>query len=143
MLGLTTRRYNNGLFSYDPFRELEELQRRFFSPSETMVGFGTDISEEDGGYKLQADLPGFKKEDIRVEVDGDRLTISAERGSENEENDRGYIRRERSYGSYKRSFDVSSIDADRISGDYTDGVLTLHLPVKAEQEPAVKRIELS
>ena len=143
MFGLTTRRYNNGLFSYDPFREFEEMQRRFFSPSSAVVGFGTDITEEEGGYKLQADLPGFKKEDIHVDVDGDRLTISAERGSESEDSDNGYIRRERSFGSYTRSFDISEIDSDSISGDYTDGVLTLHLPKKPAQEPTAKRIELS
>jgi len=142
MFGLTNRRYNNSLFSYDPFRELEEMERRFFSPSQTAVGFGTDILEEEGGYKLQADLPGFNKEDIHVDVDGDRLTISAERNNDSEEKGEGYVRRERSFGSYKRSFDISSIDSDRIDGDYTNGVLTLHLPMKEVAAPAAKRIEL-
>ena len=85
MFGLSTRRYNNGLFNYDPFRELEEMERRFVSASPAALAFGTDIAEEEGGYKLMADLPGFNKEDIHVDVDGDRLTISAERGNENEE----------------------------------------------------------
>ena len=143
MFGLSTRRYNNGLFNYDPFRELEEMERRFFSAGPAALAFGTDIAEEEGGYKLMADLPGFNKEDIHVDVDGDRLTISADRGNENEENKEGYIRRERSYGSYKRSFDISAIDSDAITGDYNNGVLTLHLPKKVIATPEAKRIELS
>ena len=142
MFGLSTRRYNNGLFNYDPFREMEELQRRFFS-AEPSFGFGTDISEEEGGYKLEADLPGFEKDDIKVEVDGDMLTISAERKHENEESGEGYVRRERRFGSYSRRFNVSEIDTDMIKGDYTNGVLTLHLPRKEAAVPEVKKIELN
>lgn len=142
MFGLSTRRFNNGLFNYDPFREMEEMHRRFFSGAPS-YGFGTDISEEEGGYKLQADLPGFEKEDIHVDVEGDMLTISAERKYDNEESADGYIRRERRFGSYRRSFDVSDIDLDAIKGDYTNGVLTLHLPRKALAAPEAKRIELS
>ena len=119
MFGLSTRRYNNGLFNYDPFRELEEMERRFFSAGPAALAFGTDIAEEEGGY------------------------ISAERGNENEEKKEGYIRRERSYGSYKRSFDISAIDSDAITGDYNNGVLTLHLPKKVIATPEAKRIELS
>lgn len=143
MFGLSTRRFSNRPFAFDPFRELDEMQRSFFWPSADSMGFGTDITEEEGGFKLQSDLPGFRKEDIHVDVDGDILTISAERGNETEENKDGYIRRERSYGSYRRSFDISQIDADRIAGDYTDGVLTLHLPKKEIEAPPAKRIELS
>ena len=142
MFGLTTRRYNN-LFSYDPFRDMEEMERRFFAPSSPIHAFRTDILEEEGGYKLQADLPGFEKEDIHVDLEGDMLTISAERKEEKNEDHGGYVRRERRFGSYKRSFDVSGIDQDAIAGDYTNGVLTLHLPKKEEEVPAAKRIELS
>ena len=142
MFGLTTRRYNN-LLGFDPFRDMEEMERRFFAPSNQAFGFRTDILEEDGGYKLQADLPGFEKEDIHVDLEGDMLTISAERKEENEENRDGYVRRERRFGSYRRSFDVSEIDQDAIAGDYTNGVLTLHLPKKEAEAPAAKRIELS
>jgi HSP20 family protein len=143
MFGLATRRFNNGLLNYDPFKELEEMERRFFSVIPSPAGFGTDIIEEDGGYKLLADLPGFNTEDINVEVDGDRLTISAERSDENEETSEGYLRRERSFGSYRRSFNISEIDSDQIKGDYTNGVLTLHLPKKEAEVPSAKRIELS
>ena len=60
MFGLTARRYNN-LLGYDPFREMEEMERRLFNPAENAYALRTDILEEEGGYKLQADLPGFDK----------------------------------------------------------------------------------
>ena len=122
---------------------LSENWKKWNADSSQLVLLGTDIAEEEGGYKLMADLPGFNKEDIHVDVDGDKLTISAERGNENEEKKEGYIRRERSYGSYKRSFDISAIDSDAITGDYNNGVLTLHLPKKVIATPEAKRIELS
>ncbi len=142
MFGLTARRYNN-LLGYDPFREMEEMERRLFNPAENAYALRTDILEEEGGYKLQADLPGFDKEEIHVDVEGDMLTISAEHKEESEDKRDGYVRRERRFGSFRRSFDVSGIDQDGIAGDYTNGVLTLHLPKKEAEVPAAKRIELS
>ena len=141
MFTLSTRRGNDYLRRYDPFRELDELQRRFFNDN-TFGGFGTDIIDKGDSYCLQADLPGFKKEDIHVDVDGNRLTISAERNYEDKEEQEGYIRRERSYGSYCRTFDISEIVADEITADYTDGVLTLNLPKTQPKQPTARRIEL-
>ena len=137
-----TRRNNDYLRRYDPFRELDEIQRRFFGDN-TFGGFGTDIIDKGDSYCLQADLPGFKKEDIHVDVDGDKLTINAERNVEDKDEQEGYIRRERSYGSYSRTFDISEIVADQITGDYTDGVLTLNLPKSQPKQPTARRIELT
>ena len=78
-----------------------------------------------------------------MDVEGDMLTISAEHKEESEDKRDGYVRRERRFGSFRRSFDVSGIDQDGIAGDYTNGVLTLHLPKKEAEVPAAKRIELS
>ena len=84
---------------------------------------------------LEADLPGFKKEDIKIDLENDRLTIKAERKSEHEDNKNGYVRRERHFGSFERSFDVSGIDTSGIKANYTDGVLTLTLPKRPELVP--------
>ena len=94
---------------YNPFRELEEMSRSFWGSSD-LTQFRTDITEKDGNYILEAELPGFKKDDIRIDLEKDCLTISAEHSGENEENDseRNYVRRERFYGSYSRSFNVSA-----------------------------------
>ena len=82
-------------------------------------------------------LPGFKKEDIKLSVNGDTLTIKAERHSDFEDQDKksGYLRCERSYGSYSRSFDVTGVDVSQISASYTDGVLRIRLPKQAPKQP--------
>lgn len=110
--------------AYNPFRDFEEMSRSFWD-NNNVSAFRTDITEKDGKYILEADLPGFKKEDISVDIDKDCLTITAEHKSEEkEENADSYIRRERYYGSYTRSFNVKGIDTEAITAAYNDGVLT-------------------
>ena len=130
--------------AYNPFRELEDMSRSFFGGSD-ISNFRTDISEKDGIYTLEAELPGFSKEDISIDIDKDSLTISAERKSESDEEDkeRNYVRRERFYGSYTRSFNVKGIDTDAITASYNDGVLSLVLPKKTPEVPASRRLEIS
>ena len=71
---------------YRPFRDLEDLERRFFSGNE-LGGFKTDIKDTGDAYVLEADLPGVKKEDIHIDIDGDYLSISAQRNASREEKD--------------------------------------------------------
>ena len=128
--------------AYNPFRDFEEMSRSFWD-NNNVSAFRTDITEKDGKYVLEADLPGFKKEDISVDIDKDCLTISAERKSEEkEENADSYIRRERYYGSYTRSFNVKGIDTEAITAAYNDGVLTLTMPKKEPEVPAARRLEI-
>lgn len=90
----------------------------------------TDVRELDGAYELDMDLPGFKKEDIKVDLKDGTLTISAARNAEtNEKDDNGkLIRQERYSGSCKRSFYVGDIKATDISAKYEDGILKLVVP---------------
>ncbi|NCB50845.1 MAG: Hsp20/alpha crystallin family protein [Clostridia bacterium] len=119
----------------------EDFYRDFWS--NPMGEIKTDITDIGDAYKLEADLPGFKKDDIKIELNGKRMVISAERKSESEETDKqGYVRRERTYGSFTRSFDVSGIETGEISASYTDGVLTMNLPKKAELKPEAKQIAI-
>lgn len=128
--------------AYNPFRELEEMSRSFWNDTD-ISAFRTDITEKDGNYILDAELPGFKKEDITIDIDKDCLTISAERKSEeNEEDGNNFIRRERYYGSYSRSFNVKGIDTDAITAAYNDGILTLTMPKKTPEIPAARRLEI-
>lgn len=126
---------------YNPFRELEELSRSFWD-DQSVSGFRTDITEKDGNYILSAELPGFKKEDLNISLDKDCLTISAERSSEENDEDGSYVRRERYYGSYSRSFNVKGIDTDAITASYSDGVLTLTMPKKTPEIPAARKLEI-
>ena len=129
----------------DPFRELDELERSFFGSQRSMVSaFRTDVVDTGDAFKLEAELPGFDKEDIKIDVENDCLTVSAEHKSEKkEENEKkNFVKRERFYGSYTRSFDVSGINVDGIEAKYENGVLTLTLPKKAAEVPASRRLEI-
>ena len=135
---------------YNPFREMDELERRFFSNPFGFFGgnalseFRTDITDAGDAYLLEADLPGFNKKDIHLDVNGDMLTVRAERRSNHEEKDANnrLIRSERSYGSYSREFDLSGVDADGITAKYEDGVLKLNLPKKETTLPASRTLEI-
>jgi len=140
-------RRNNQMRSYDPFREMEALERAFFGDRDRFDGlaeFKTDIQDKGDHYLLEADLPGFKKEDIHIDLDGDSMNIAAERHSEHEEKDKkgNYVRCERSYGSYSRSFDISGIEEGGIKAEYTDGVLRLTLPKKSATVSSARRLEI-
>ena len=134
---------SRGVDLYRPFRDLEELERSLFA-NNSAVAFQTDIRDIGDAYLLEADLPGMKKEDIHIDVDGDRLSISAERNAVKEEKDEngGYVRCERSYGSFSRSFDISGIRGEEISAAYEDGVLKLTLPKRSQTVPASRRLEI-
>ena len=129
---------SRGMDLYRPFRDLEELERSLFSGA-GLGGFQTDVKDTGDAFVLEADLPGVKKEDIHIDIDGDRLSISAERSAVKEEKDEngGYVRCERSYGSFSRSFDISGIRGEDISAAYADGVLTLTLPKQAQWKEAI------
>ena len=122
----------------DPF---EEMQKNFFDApffaDDSLAAFGTDITDEGDSYQLTADLPGFQKEDVSVKVNDNVVTIQAERHNDIEDSEKKdkYLRQERSYGLYKRSFTMSSdVDRTKISAKYDNGILTVTLPKKAENE---------
>ena len=109
-----------------------------------LAEFKTDVTDEGDHYLLEADLPGFDKKDITLDINGDILTVHAERHSKVEEKDKKdkVIRMERSYGSYSRQYDISGVKADEIKAKYDNGVLKLTLPKKEETLPASKRLEI-
>ena len=145
-----TRRNNHPMNTYIPFREMEEMERRFFGPAyddffrmSDLAEFKSDITDEGDHFLLEADLPGFDKKDIHLDLDGNTLTVSAERHSnvEKKEKDK-VIRVERSYGSYSRQYDITNINAEGIRASYDNGVLKLILPKKDKILPTSKRIEI-
>ena len=117
---------------------------RSVSSTSSNVAFRTDVIDTGDAYKLEAELPGFNKEDIQLNVENDCLTVTAEHKSEKKEEDekKNFIKRERFYGSYTRSFDVSGINVDGIEATYENGVLTLNLPKKAAEIPASRKLEI-
>ena len=113
----------------DPFREIEKFEKEFFA-TERACGFRTDVKELEDKFLLEAELPGFRKEDISVEIHDGRLTISAERNKESCETEGTFIYKERTSGKFVRSFDISLVDEAEIKASYVDGILSLVLPKK-------------
>ncbi len=113
--------------------------RRPFSPNvfeseSTPLKMRIDVSENDSAFTVKADIPGVKKEDINVRVDGNLVQIDAETKSEKETTGNGdkLLRSERHYGSISRSFSLGQdVDEAKVQAKYADGVLTLELPKKA------------
>ena len=121
---------------YNPFRDFDDINRAFFGDN-TLTEFKTDIRDMGDSFVLEADLPGFKKEDIKLSLNGETLTIKATRHSDFEDQDKksGYLRCERSYGTYTRSFDVTGVEVSQISASYNDGVLRVRLPKQGPKQP--------
>ena len=143
--------HRNQDITYNPFKAMEDFEKRFFEDPFTgffetgdIAEFKTDISDQGDSYLLEADLPGFEKKDIHLDVHGDVLTINAERHSQHEDKDKkgNYVRLERSYGQYSRQFDVSGIDAHGIKAKYENGVLKLTMPKKQETLPESHTLEI-
>ena len=128
--------------SFDPFRMFDEMDRRLMNSVPAMSAFRTDVLDTGDAFKLECELPGFNKEDIKLDVENDCLTISAERKAENKSEKDNYVKRERFYGSFTRCFDVSGINVDGIEASYTDGMLNVTLPKKAAEVPASRRLEI-
>lgn len=146
----------NVVTRWDPSREMEELQNRlsnFFGRTPARLGDAkeesitvaewaplVDITEDEKEYIIKTELPEVKKEDVKVAVENGLLTIVGERKFEKEENKK-YHRVERAYGRFVRSFIVpDSVDADKVSAEFKDGVLKVHLPKSEKTKP--KQIEV-
>lgn len=129
----------------DLYRSFDNFARDFFGSSNaSLPAFRTDIQDKGESYLLEADLPGFKKEDINLDLKDNILTISATHQEQSEDKDEKgtYLRRERRYGSFQRSFDVTGIDASGITAAYENGVLMLTLPKEQPTVPPTRRIEI-
>ncbi len=152
---------------FDPFRELDRLQNevnRLFegynsntdmpAPTRQASGGGSnalmarawapvvDIAETQNEVVLRAELPGLKQDDIDIELTGDTLTLRGERKFENEERKDNFVRVERSYGRFQRSFTLGvPVQNDQVSATYRDGVLEIHLPKSEQTRP--RKVQVS
>ena len=128
------------LFDDDFFggRELDKAQKKLYGHRAKNV-MNTDIKETDDGYELEMDLPGFKKEEVTVELDNGYITIRASKGLDKDEKTKEgrYIRKERYAGSCERSFYVGeTVTQDDIKASFRHGILRLDIPKKE-----VKKVE--
>jgi len=140
MFELLPRRMNV-VRTVNPY-SLFDLMDNFFNESnEVSNGIKTDVKESEKEYILEAELPGFKKEDITLETKNDILTIKARKEEKEEKKEKGYLRRERRYGSFERSFTLDGINENEIQAKYEDGILKVTLPkqeVKVEENKQIQ-----
>jgi len=146
----------NQLITWNQLKEMEAQNRfnRFLGEFPNRIGSGeihslavadwspeVDISEDDHGYLLKADLPEMKKDDVRVTVEDGILNVSGERKTEKEDQKRKFHRIERSYGTFRRSFTLpEDADSTKVTAEFRDGVLKVHLPTTAR--PRSKALEI-
>ncbi len=144
------RRESSYTNTYDPFRDMADYTKFSFNNPFGIFGIGdrrlfrTDITERPNEYMIESELPGFDKTDIHIELNGSRLKTRAEHSGESNStnNDSRYICYERHCWAYERSFEVSGVDADKISTEYNNGILKLTLPKKQEYLKESKHIEI-
>jgi len=126
------------LFQNFPSLFREQKDAPFFKHSVPV-----NVTEYEGGFKLEVIAPGIAKEDLRIEMEKNLLTISFEKKESAAGEDQKFLRREFNLPSFKRSFTLSeNIDAEKIAAQYVNGVLTLNLPKKANVKPAAKQITI-
>jgi HSP20 family protein len=143
----------NGITRWDPFNlsTLQEQVNRFFDGKLTYTGDNStltawapsvDIYETENELVIKADLPEVAEKDLDVRVENNMPTVRGERKFEQSVKEENYLRMERSYGSFSRSFSLlSTVDTQAIKAQYTDGVLTVTLPKRAESKP--KQVKIS
>jgi len=150
----------SNLTRWDPFRELDELQGRLSTlfgrapvrkegereERMTLTDWAplVDVIEDEREYLVKAELPEVKKEDVKIAVQDDVLTVSGERSQEKEEKGKKFHRIERAYGSFSRSFTLpEDADAAKVAAEFKNGVLLVHLPKSERAKPKSIEVKIS
>ena len=132
--GMWRSPFGRSFFDIEPFRRSETA----FSSVPAV-----DVTQTDKGYEITAELPGMEDKDIEVKLANGVLTLRGEKREEKEEKNKDYYVRERSFGSFERSFQVpEDVDADKVNASFKKGVLTVMLPKSAQAQKAEKKIEV-
>ena len=149
----------NALTRWDPFKEMDDLQRRLGSilgltPQRPSTGKEemtvaqwlplVDISEDDKEYLIKAELPEVKKDEVKVTLEHGVLTLSGERKFEKEEKNKRFHRVERAYGSFTRSFTLpDDADAAKVTAEFKDGLLTVRVAKSEQAQPKAIDVKFS
>ena len=152
----------NKVITWNPLREMEEAPQNHFNPF-FLVGFPNrmasgetpsltvadwspevDISEDDQGYLLKADLPEMKKDDVRVTVEDGILSVSGERKCQKEDQKKKFHRIERCFGTFRRSFTLpEDADSTKVTAEFRDGVLKVHLPTRTTAKSKATQVKVA
>lgn len=120
---------------------LDDIFDDFTLSTRELSAMKCDIYEENNVYNIEADLPGFDKKDVSIEINDDYLTIKAEKETEIKDESKKYIHNERRYGKVERSFYLRGINQDNISAKMENGTLYITIPKQDEKE-SKKLIEI-
>ena len=138
------------LTRWDPFSEMSDLRARFDRMFDELVnGRGdrdwspaVDVMQDNGNLVMRADVPGIKPDEVKIEVEGDVLTMFGEHLETIEKQDDDFVRRERRHGSFRRSLQLpSGVDPDSIEATTHDGILEVKIPIPKESKP--RRVEIT
>ena len=114
-----------------------------YGTSVTLPSPAMDITEDDGGYKVTAELPGMTEKEVEVVLSENMLTLKGEKRAEKEQKEKNFYLSERSYGSFQRSFTLpDGVDRDKITATFAKGVLTVSMPKTAKAKESEKKIEV-
>ena len=124
-----------------------DLWSNFFENDSTLPGYrrycstpAANITENEGDFQLELAVPGLNKEDFKIDVENNILTVSSEKQTQNEENEKNITRKEFVYGCFSHSFTLpKSVDTDNINATYKNGILQVVLPKREEEKTKVKR----
>jgi HSP20 family protein len=142
------------LVRWTPFRDLMTLHEEtgkmldnFFEhrgeSGEVDWAPALDVSEREGEVVVKAEIPGMNKDDIKVSVKDDKLTISGEKKCEEQEEGENWHRVERTYGSFRRVLSMPPVDSDKVQATYRDGILEIRLPKQESAKPKEIPIKVS
>lgn len=128
---------------YQLMNYFNALDKEFYDETESFYGgFKTDVIDKGDYYELQAELPGFEKEQIHIDISGDYMTITAEHQDELKEEIHHYVKKERYYGVYQRGFHIVNVKINEILAEYRNGILLIHMPKMDHKIPLERRIEI-
>lgn len=139
---MTLIKRSNSLFPSVPSFFDDFFTRDLFDWSNTNNAYGSslpavNIKEDENNFEVEVAVPGLKKEDFKIEIENDVLTVSSEKEAHNESEEENYKRREFRYSSFRRTFSLpeNKVDANKVKANYVDGVLQITLPKKEEAKP--------
>ena len=141
------------LIKFEPLKEFESLQNQIKKYFDDFPSFGfnyensfsprIDISEKEDKILVEAEIPGVKKDDLKITLQDNILTIKGEKKKEEESKDNNYYRSERSYGSFSRSFTLpAEVNTDKVDAKFNDGMLKIELKKVEQKKAKEKLIEL-
>lgn len=143
-MAFNKRPYNNPFFEGDPTELFRDFGRQFFEHFPETTSIKSDVRELDNVFIIEAELPGFKKENISLQFENNALTIEAKQSNDDKEQDEDgcILHQERTYSDVKRQYPFENIDETAIKASFEDGILNVTLPKKAQEEHSASNIQI-